>query len=284
MDLMVLCLVFWHRINCIQSFFSFLFFCCCYKQLGFCFSLIRTWSWCVQTAPFSSSPFPGTPSVIVRGHRGPFISPWEWGWGRGWCRGMRAKAGALCQVTKAFQNNNSYHSLPEPVGLYGSPWDCAGMCRCQWKDVEGFWKGCWWWGSVSRHVSRNGRALLPALIFYTPNVQSKNKIPMILVIQRGQTSPVAEQLNLEVRLTPPCDCAGVFLKDVMISGCWMSHLNTFGRLHVFLYYFNWEADASKFKFINVRWIKSRFYSCSVTATDKYVLGKSTWDLKHTTGP
>lgn len=173
-----------------SKFFFFSFFCCCYKQLGFCFSLIRTWSWCVQTAPFSSSPFPGTPSVIVRGHRGPFISPWEWGWGRGWCRGMRAKAGALCQVTKAFQNNNSYHSLPEPVGLYGSPWDCAGMCRCQWKDVEGFWKGCWWWGSVSRHVSRNGRALLPALIFYTPNVQSKNKIPMILVIQRGQTSPI----------------------------------------------------------------------------------------------
>lgn len=43
---------------------------------------------------------------------------------------MRAKAGALCQVTKAFQHNNSYQSLHKPVGLCGSRYGSSGMCRC----------------------------------------------------------------------------------------------------------------------------------------------------------
>lgn len=97
--------------------------------------------------PSSSSPIPETPSVIMMGHWGPSISPWERGWGRGWCRGMRAKARALCQVTKAFQHNNSYQSLPEPVGLYGSLYGSGGMCRCLF-----MWRGefleRWWWGWV----------------------------------------------------------------------------------------------------------------------------------------
>lgn len=70
---------------------------------------------------------------------------------------MRAKAGALCQVTKAFQHNNSYQSLPKPVGLYGSLYGCSGMCRCLFKGCGG-WEGvrgnrgggrycqkCWSW-------------------------------------------------------------------------------------------------------------------------------------------
>lgn len=54
---------------------------------------------------------------------------------------MRAKATALCQVTKAFQHNNSYLSLPGPVGLYGSLYGsggtvCVGVCL---RGVQGEW-------------------------------------------------------------------------------------------------------------------------------------------------
>lgn len=101
------------------------------------------WPMSIPSPPSSSSsPIPETPSVIMMGHWGPSISPWERGWGRGWCRGMRAKARALCQVTKAFQHNNSYQSLPEPVGLYGSLYGSSGMCRCLF-----MWRGFFWRGS-----------------------------------------------------------------------------------------------------------------------------------------
>lgn len=122
------------------------------------------WPMSIPSPPSSSSsPIPETPSVIMMGHWGPSISPWERGWGRGWCRGMRAKARALCQVTKAFQHNNSYQSLPEPVGLYGSLYGSSGMCRClfMWRGffLEGWW---WWW-----RWRRRGTWLWLALLLHT---------------------------------------------------------------------------------------------------------------------
>lgn len=61
---------------------------------------------------------------------------------------MRAKAGALCQVTKAFQHNNSYQSLCKPVGLCGSRYGSSGMCRCLFM---------WRWGLFGGGAEGGGR-------------------------------------------------------------------------------------------------------------------------------
>lgn len=128
------------------NFKSFCCCCCCFlnhfygisSPLSFPCDEDSLWD-LASPPPSFSSLILETPSVIMMGCWGPSISPWERGWGRAWCRGMRAKARALCQVTKAFQHNNSYQSLPEPVGLFGSLYSCSGVCRC-------LFKGCGGWG------------------------------------------------------------------------------------------------------------------------------------------
>ena len=82
--------------------FLFLFYFNAIKTLGSFPGMKIAFERSVTPALFSS-PIPETPSVIVMGCWGPSISPWERGWGREWCKGMRAKATALLSDDKSLQ-------------------------------------------------------------------------------------------------------------------------------------------------------------------------------------
>ena len=160
------------RLLLVFCFFRFFFFSDTELYSKGHLNAISSLVWWRSPPPSSSSPIPRSPSVIMMGHWGPSISPWERGWGRGWCRGMRAKARALCQVTKAFQHNNSYQSLPEPVGLYGSLYGSGGMCRCLFMWWGRLWKG--WGGGCIIGEGGHGCSLLCSSSYSTFSQSSRS--------------------------------------------------------------------------------------------------------------